>query len=251
MSGGFSQPRNIEPAECATMVPSGRTPQQLILENQGLVRSLAQRIRRGLPDHVEMDDLVAYGQQGLAEAAANYDPARGGQFSTYAYYRIRGAIYDGLSKMNWFSRAQYQQARNQQLAGEVLALEADEAPEGAARMEDEVRWLKQTTGKLAVVYLMTQVGDDERDTAALADPSTPTPAQDASRHEIAQRLAELIDQLPDEAAALIRGVYYDGLTLQEAGQRIGVSKAWACRLHARTLERLARSLRRSGVTDAE
>jgi DNA-directed RNA polymerase specialized sigma subunit len=33
---------------------------------------------------------------GLAEAARQFDPSRGGQFTTYAYYRIRGAILDGL-----------------------------------------------------------------------------------------------------------------------------------------------------------
>ena len=102
-----------------------KTSDQVIEENQGLVRSLALKIHRKLPPHVELDDLVAYGQIGLAEAARDFDPARGGRFSTYAYYRIRGAIYDGLSKMNWFSRSEYRRIRYNQMANDTL--EADGA----------------------------------------------------------------------------------------------------------------------------
>ena len=71
------------------------------------MRSLASRIHHKLPPYVDLEDLVAYGQMGLAEAARDFDPARGTQFSTFAYYRIRGAIYDGLAKMSWFSRVEY------------------------------------------------------------------------------------------------------------------------------------------------
>ena len=43
--------------------------QQLIVSCQGLVRSIAWKIRCKLPKHVDLEDLVSYGQLGLAEAA--------------------------------------------------------------------------------------------------------------------------------------------------------------------------------------
>ena len=94
---------------------------QLIEECQGLVRTLAQQVRGKSPRHVELDDLIAYGQVGLAEAARDFDAARGHRFSTFAYYRIRGSIYDGLSKLCGVSRGHYQHVRYQQMAGDVLA----------------------------------------------------------------------------------------------------------------------------------
>jgi RNA polymerase sigma factor for flagellar operon FliA len=230
-----------------------KSSRQLIEENQGLVRSLARRIHRGLPPHVELDDLVAYGELGLVEAANGFDASRGHQFSTFAYYRIRGAIYDGLSKMNWYNRSQYQAARNEQLSGEVLALEGEQNETAPAEsFEDDARWLKRTAGSLGVVYLMTHRSDEEGDReTALVDASTPTPAAVVSRRETNEKLIASIDTLSEEAASLIRAVYFEGLTLQDAGKRIGVSKAWASRLHAKSLEQLARSLRRAGVSDAE
>lgn len=220
--------------------------QQLIADNQGLVRSLAKRIHRTLPSYVEMDDLVAYGQMGLAEAAKAFDASRGHQFSTFAYYRIRGAIYDGLGKMNWFNRAQYEQAREQALASDVLATEADAQSEPTDSVREEVRWLKRATSTLGVVYLMAQSSEEENAAANVVDEKAEAPPEVMARRELHEKLHALVDSLAPEAATLIKAIYFEGLTIQDAGERIGVSKAWASRLHAKTLEQLARALRRAG-----
>jgi RNA polymerase sigma factor for flagellar operon FliA len=105
------------------------------------------------------------------------------------------------------------------------------------------------TRALAIVYLATQADSEEPAAAVpLVDRSEPPAPAAAIRREIHQKLHELIDALPAEAATLIRATYFEGLTLQEAGTRLGVSKSWASRLHAKTLQRLARSLRLQGVT---
>lgn len=221
--------------------------QQLIEGCQGLVRSLAWAIHRGLPDTVELDDLIAYGQVGLAEAARDFDATRGLKFSTYAYHRVRGAIYDGLSKMTWFSRSQYQRLRFAQRANDLLGVENESGTDpSVTRTEEDGRWLSRMAGGLAVAYLATHVHDDSEQ-ASLADADTPAPPTVAIDRETTERLHQLIDGLPPDAGVLIRATYFEGLTLQEAGRRLGISKAWASRLHAKTLDRLARALRRIGL----
>jgi RNA polymerase sigma factor for flagellar operon FliA len=222
--------------------------QKLIESCQNLVRSLAQRVHRQLPASVDLEDLISYGQVGLVEAAADFDPQRGLQFATYAHYRIRGAIYDGLAKMCWTSRWQYRQLRYEQRANEVLSVAAEDAT-AAGEVVDDLRWFKKLTGPLAVVYLSCDPDADE-ETQAVADRSTPTPLAAAIVHETNCLLRELIDALPSDSGSLIRGAYFEGLTLKQAGERIGVSKAWASRLHAKTLQRLARALRLLGRDDS-
>jgi len=222
-----------------------QSTQQLIEDCQGLVRSLASTVHRKLPPNVDLEDLISYGQVGLVEAARDFDPARGSRFSTYAYYRIRGAIYDGLSKMAWFSRAHYNRLRQEQMSNEVLCLEADQSGQSApAGVESDMRWLRDVTRALAVVYFAA-LGDsgDESASNSLEDRSAPGAPATAISREINEKLHKLIDELPPEAGTLIRATYFEGLTLQEAGCRLGISKSWASRLHARTLQRLARSLR--------
>ena len=231
------------------MTVPAETPEQLINSCQGLVRSLAWKIHAQLPPRVDVEDLIGYGQIGVAEAARDFDPARGGKFSTYAYYRIRGAIYDGLSKMVWFGGAQRQRLRFEQRAHELLAVENDAAPLDSPAVEEEVAWLERLAGGLAVTYLTLHSDDDEPNAAELADPQARSPAAEAMGREATQVLGQLIDELPAEASSLIRATYFEGLTLQEAGQRLGVGKAWASRLHAKTLQRLARSMRLRGLAD--
>lgn len=231
------------------MNESSKTPHQLIAGCQGLVRSVAWTIHRKLPSHVDLDDLISYGQLGLAEAARDFDSERGAQFTTFAYYRIRGAILDGLAKMNWFNRADFHRGRYERLANEVLDTQSKDDSE-ASPITDDVRWFKGVTSALAVVYLCTHRDDDEQSMAgALADPHAQSPSSAVIQRETHQKLHEFIDALPAQSASLIRSTYFEGLTLKEAGERLGISKAWASRLHAKALGQLARALRLAQISE--
>jgi len=225
--------------------------QKRIEECQGLVRSLALSISRKLPPSVEIDDLIAYGQVGLGEAARDFDPTRGNRFSTYAYYRIRGAIYDGLSKMAWIDRVQASQVRCEQMSNEVLRVDSEDSPDDAPDAESDARWLRNVSQTLAVVYLASRTGgqpsEEDSTPSAFVDRSAPDAATVAISREVSEKLHAVIATLPSMAAQLVRSGYCDGLTLQEAGERIGVSKSWASRLHSRALEQLAHLLRGKGI----
>ncbi len=231
------------------MTSAPRSPQQLMEEHQGLVRSLAWAMRSSLPKNVDLEDLVSYGQVGLAEAARDFDPKLGNQFSTFAYYRIRGAMCDGLSKLMWFSRTAYQRMRYQQMADEVVQEDISnpndnevDGPKGSTQ------WLSRMSTSLAMVYLATQLGeDDESGNLALADHSAVRPDVSVEEQEAHSLVRELIETLPDDSRQLLRATYFEGLTLQEAGARLGLSKSWASRLHARALEQLGRTLRTHGI----
>jgi RNA polymerase sigma factor for flagellar operon FliA len=227
--------------------------EQLIQQGQPLVYSLASKIHRRIPVRIDLNDLIAYGEVGLAEAARDFDAEQGSRFATYAYYRIRGAIYDGLSKMSWTSRARYRKLRYQQMANEALSQEIgsqewDSTADGGT-LEGDARWLCKVTERLGVVYLVTQeeAGGGIRD-SALVDPRG-SAATIVAHREISQKLRELVDTLPAIEQRLIRAIYFEGATLQEAATRVGLSKSWASRLHARVLEKLARLLRKMGASD--
>jgi RNA polymerase sigma factor for flagellar operon FliA len=224
------------------------TREQLMEKGQPLVHSLAAKIFRGIPVRVDLNDLIAYGEVGLAEAARDFDPDQGTRFTTFAYYRVRGAIYDGLSKMSWTSRARYKKIRYQQMANAALGQDS-EARGDSNSVHNEAKWLREVTEKLAVVYLVTrgEKGGGIRD-SSIEDPQAAAPTIVAHR-EISQKLRELVDSLPAVEQRLIRTIYFEGATLQEAANRVGLSKSWASRLHSRILEKLSRLLRKMGAAD--
>src|ERR1044071_102934 len=98
---------------------------QLIQQHLSLVQSVARKLKKQITARVEFDDLVGYGSKGLIEAAERFDPRHGVAFTTFAYYRIRGAMLDGLRTMGWYSRADYARYRAEERANEYLQNHAD------------------------------------------------------------------------------------------------------------------------------
>src|SRR5262245_16739859 len=96
-----------------------------------MARAVAIKVKREIQPPVELDDLVAYGTQGLLEAAERFDDRLGVAFGAFAYYRVRGAIYDGLRQFGHLPRHEYAKVKAQQRAHEYLANLADRE-QGAA-----------------------------------------------------------------------------------------------------------------------
>ena len=195
--------------------------QNLIEDNQGLVYHLAMRIHRSLPVRHELDDLVGYGMVGLAEAAKKFEPQRGLQFSTFAFRRIQGSIYDGLAKVSWMSRARYRRYLRQNSAEQ-----AKPEDETGANADEDWGETEATVQELTSEQI-EQLSDSE-----------PNASAEVAKRETASILCEMVEQLPPRENRLITMVYFEGLSLQEAGDRLGVSKSWASRLHAKTIEKL-------------
>lgn len=230
------------------MNASKPTSAELMESAQPLVISIATKVRRNIPVKVDLDDLIAYGEVGLAEAARDFDPHRGASFTTFAYYRVRGAIYDGISKMSWTSRSRYRRWRFQQMSNEYLGEQAN-SPHAGGDLESEAKWLRDTTNNLAVIFFASR----DEGQAGIRDSTIEDTADSAinivAQREIIGKLRELVESLPFQERNLIRSVYFEGATLQDAGNLLGISKSWASRLHAKALDQLSRELRRMDAHD--
>lgn len=205
--------------------------EHLIKDNQGLVYHLAARIFRNLPVRHEFDDLVGYGMVGLAEAAKSFEPTRGAKFSTFAFFRIRGAIFDGVSETGWMTRAQYRRYAKRLNAIQETA----ETPGDDER--DKTTSDQSDYGTSDVVELTAEHIEQ------LADSDSTGPAK-LAKDESESILCQCVDDLPRKENRLITLIYFEGHTLKDAAERIGVSKSWASRLHAQILQKLAMEINR-------
>lgn len=208
---------------------------------QGLVHGLARRVHRQFQGRLDFDDLLGYGQIGIRQAAIAFDPALGLRFSTFAHPRIRGAIYDGISRMTGISRAQYRKAKFHARAGELVSNQAVADP--ATALREEADWLRHLVEQLTVAYVAVAAPEavaEIPDTAC--PPDVLVAAKDAHSY-----LRGLVDGLNGAERTLIQAVFFEETTLEEAARRIGISTSWASRLCAQTLDQLRRSLIRAGV----
>ena len=195
----------------------------LVKDHQELVYHLAMRVYRRLPVKHDLDDLIGYGMIGLVEAAKKYQKSRGVEFTTFAYPRINGAIYDGVSKLSWMSRSRYNRLRREQKTAEA----AEKQEPQHQTHTDEIGMVRSFDPESAEIEYQ-----DESNVVT-----------QVARTEELQILGNLISELPNRENRLITMIYVEGLTLQVASERLGISKSWASRMHRKTLTRLAIEIR--------
>lgn len=222
---------------------------RLVEGHLDLSRKAAAMIFPRVREHIEFDELVALANVGLADAAQRYEPERGASFSTFAWYRVQGAIVDGLRKQTTLPRRVWAKLVALRAASEYLENRAERdagaAKTGAAPAQgaDALAAMKTALAAIRTMYVtsldgMRDAGFDTPDAAPLADAR-----MDVSR--LCAKLRTAIDKLPDKERELVTKHYWEGKNLLEAGAELGISKSWASRLHAQAVERLR------AVVDAE
>ena len=205
---------------------------QLIEQHRDYVRALAHRIARQLPPGVDIEELVAFGDLGLVEAAGRYDPARGAAFQTFAYYRIRGAIFDGLRKMLWLPPSLYKRLQSQAGADEIAK---EQSGAVADDPDAQARHLAGAVRDMATIYVLSMDADDQGNGLAVSDDD---PALTVERQDAIEGLREAIEALPDRKQLVIRGYYFEGRTLTEVAAELGISRFYASRLHTEAVREL-------------
>ena len=212
---------------------------QLVEQHLSLVQAIARKLKKTLGARIDYDDLVAYGSKGLVEAADRFDARPGVAFTTFAYYRIRGAMFDGLRTMGWYSRADYARYRAEERANEYLQSHADRpAAEGggaskAADSAETLAAVAQVLSGVAAVHITSLEA-----ASTVADQTFAAPDAGIDTGRLGKRVREAIATLPDKERRLMEMYYFEEKTLEEAGAVMGLSKSWACRLHARAVELL-------------
>jgi RNA polymerase sigma factor for flagellar operon FliA len=218
---------------------------QLVEQHLHLVHAIADKLKRKLGKTMEPGDLVGYGTQGLIEAASKFDPKQGTAFGTFAYYRIRGAIFDGMRTMGWYSRVDYARFRAEERANDYLASvgERDAAersanPAAAATDKSDVLAdIAEVLSGVATVHITSM--EAARDAP---DERFQAPDQAALEAEGRARVRAALATLPDKERQLMELYYFADMKLEEAGKKLGLSKSWASRLHARAVNHLREAL---------
>ena len=156
-------------------------------------------------------------------------------FSSFAYYRVRGAILDGVRQMAYLPRKVHAHRR----AAETLDREAEaaagaRATTGAAGdAEAAARAIDDILTKTCAAYVISVVGQD-------AEPERADEQLIAAQDR--ERVRAALEVLDDRARALVEGYYFEDRTLDEMGREMGISKSWASRICSRALGRMREAL---------
>ena len=220
------------------------TFEERIEKHQPMVISIASKIHKRLPRFISYEDVLSCGQIGLTQAARTYQPQPKAKFSTYAYYRIRGAIFDGLSRMNWTTRAEYRRYKAMQMAN--AAVESNGKDDDSSDPEKNANWFVDTVQNLSTVYLFS-AADTENPIENQLVGNDEDPSERAETKELTEKLSVALATLTSEEQQLIQLTYFQNLSLAEAAKKLDKSRSWGSRTHAKILKTLGGQLMGSQV----
>lgn len=214
----------------------GLTREALVEKYTPLIRSIARQIRSRLALNLDFEELESYGRLGLLEASQRFDFKVGVAFKTFAYYRIKGAIYDGLRKMQVISRRKDPRLKFEEAATQLLGSEASRTSSEMRKptLKQEIEEIQGLVSSLVPIYFLASETLDR-----LADPKSDLKVEDhAQQSQERAALLQALSRLSKNERSLIEFYYFQDQTLEEAAAKMGLSKSWASRLHARALGKL-------------
>jgi RNA polymerase sigma factor FliA len=216
-----------------------------------LVSYHVQRISVNLPRNVSRDDLRSLGLMGLYDALEKFEPNRDLKFDTYASFRIRGAILDGLRKEDWLPRNTREKAKKIEAAIEKLeqrlARKAtiQEISLEVNMTEDEVHSVMNEHFFANILSIDEKPSDqDDKDGQSfiIKDEGTEMPEEKLIKNEMIAEMVKLISHLNEKEQLVISLFYKEELTLTEIGQVMSLSTSRISQIHSKAIFKLRHAL---------
>lgn len=207
-----------------------------IAEHRSYATKLARQIHAKLPPHVTFDELEQDAMLGLTRAAQRYDLSRDAAFTTFAYKYIRGAVFDGIRKQTWMPPAARRQEAEDDVASGAEGVTAEASFDDlAAQFENQVRML-------GTVFRLTDLQSTEEEGAPLEPLADENTEALAERSDLVGRVHELLDDLPEDQALVVRGHYLEGKSFREIATELDLHPANVTRRHHAALRALSEAL---------
>jgi RNA polymerase sigma factor FliA len=222
---------------------------ELVKYYMPLVHYQVNRISAHLPKSVSKQEITSLAFMGLVDALEKFDMDRDLKFDTYASFRIRGAIIDGLRKEDWLPRSVRDKAKRIENATSVLEQKLNRKPT-TEEIAKEVGMSLVEVEEVLKDYLFAnilsieeKVNDEDESNKegigyVLADEHARLPENELIQKEKIKELIEAIKKL-NEKEQLVISLFYDKeLTLTEIGEVLGLSTSRISQIHSKAIIKL-------------
>lgn len=230
---------------------------ELVLTHLPLVTAIAARIRESLPVHVDLDDLVHSGIVGLLDAAAKYKSDTQVQFTTYARYRVRGAILDSLRDLDCVSRDLRRRQRQMEQVTRDLTDQLDRPPTDTEIAEGMQlgarRWRALQIELNNLNRASAQAQKQENSETPALEPPCPAnmhPDRMFARLDVIARLKSAASSLPKRYQQVISLYYESEMNMKDIGVELGVKESRVSQIHKAALTRMQAALQAAGMQSA-
>lgn len=225
---------------------------ELVKNYMYLVKFHVERIAITVPKSVNKSDLESFALLGLFDALKKFQPERELKFDTYASFRIRGSIIDGLRKEDWLPRSLREKTK--QLEAITQELEqyyqreptSEEIAERLGITTDEVESVVSDSLFSNILSIEGNTNDCDNDEGvgySLPDEQMLSPEQHIVNLEVKSDLVEGIRGLNHSEKMVISLFYDDELTMTEIGEILELTTSRISQIHKKALFKLRNLLK--------
>lgn len=226
--------------------------EDLIKSYLPLVKKVVHRLSGRLPKDVDVKEMLNSGIIGLVDALEKYDPKHETNFSTYAQFRIRGAILDSFRSQDWLPRSLRFKSHKIETAyhriEQKLGRPASDE-EVAKELDIPVDELQRLLGEVGSIVMLSFEelgfghGEERFQAEEWLASKTADPLTKLLGNEKVGLIARALDRLPEKERLVISLYFYEELNLKEIGEILGVTESRASQIRSRALIRLKNFLK--------
>jgi RNA polymerase sigma factor for flagellar operon FliA len=225
----------------------GGDREEVLRRHLPLVRRVVQRLAARKPPHIEVDDLVSWGIVGLLDAITKYDPKKEASFSTYAQFRIRGAVLDHLRSLDWVPRSVRQKASLIEKVAHGLEGTLGRPPveeEIAAELGLSLEGYQEMLTRVGEMTLFSiedlgfRNGEERLKLEQGLEDDDVDPLGALLSQERVGLVADAIQHLPEREKVVVTLYYHEELTMKEVGAVLRLTESRVSQLHSQAMLRL-------------
>lgn len=233
----------------------------LVKQYVHLVEQMANRLSASIPQSIiPRDDLIGLGYIGLIKAIKKFDYNKGFQFETYGLWRIKGAMLDGIRKMDWVPRGFREKAKDLNNAIKHLeqTLMREPTEEELSHFlnlpPEEIEQSMATLSLSTLLSLNEPINSNDEDGKQqerldqLVDVQSISQDKELQIKEFKKIMASSIEKMPEKERLVISLLYYEGVSQVEIAEIMNLTKGRISQIHSKAILRLRQSLESNGYT---
>ena len=204
----------------------------LALEYLPVAKKLVYKMKRRLPDSVDVDDLIAIATEELIKVSRRYDPKQNNNFWGYAKQRIRGGILDYLRSLDIVSRGnrkiikdidkeiknyynQYEREPTDEYLAEKLNLPLKKIKE--AKIASEIYNVMPIDDQLKIFENIDKKVEEE---------------------ELIFIIRTILKTLPKREQTIIQLYYFEEMSLKEISEILGITESRISQIHRYVIQKI-------------
>jgi len=225
----------------------GQKEKEAILNYLPLVKSIAYRIYKHLPDAVDLNDLIGYGILAVVEALPKLDESKNPE--AYLRLRIKGAMYDYLRSLDFGSKSLRKREKEIKAKLEELTSQLGREPTDEELIKalgykpDDFYSDLQKISTSHLLYLDDLFKEGRSYEEVFSSSVEENPEENTIKQDLREKILKAMEDLDQREKLVIQLIFYEEIPAKEVAKLIKVSTARVSQIKESALSKLREKLK--------